>query len=107
MGAAVSNHGRKLKRKARTVHEGRLGTAYGAAMPTEVCDHFNWASFFVYFLMIVKVVEYASKRRAIIRLKSSPKDTRFSDDEDEYGGDVDDIQDDDDDPYAGIDLEGM
>ncbi|KAK7205710.1 RXT2-like protein [Myxozyma melibiosi] len=88
IGASTSNRGRKLKRKARTVHEGRLGMAYGAGLQTEA-------------------VEYANKRRQVIRLLSTHKRAADSDSDEEYGDDEDEEVDEDDDPYAGIDLEAI
>ncbi|KAJ8099395.1 RXT2-like protein [Lipomyces tetrasporus] len=89
IGAAGSNRGRKLKRKSRFVQEGRLGVSYKSASRPET-------------------IEYASKRRAVVSLKRSYReldlsDDEYADDEDrEDGGNCDE-----DDPYAGIDLEAI
>ncbi|KAK9466616.1 RXT2-like protein [Lipomyces arxii] len=89
IGAATSNRGRKLKRKARTVHEGKLGLFYG------VGEH-------------PQTVEYANKRRTVVSLKKHNRNGDES--EDEYTNGEDPNEDygyDEDDPYADIDLEAI
>ncbi|KAK9235601.1 RXT2-like protein [Lipomyces kononenkoae] len=89
IGAARSNRGRKLKRKSRAVQEGRLGLPYGAALKPHT-------------------IEYANKRRAVVILKKSYRDFDLSDDE--YADDEDldgDAESDEDDPYAGVNLEAI
>ncbi|KAK9365000.1 RXT2-like protein [Lipomyces kononenkoae] len=89
IGAAGSNRGRKLKRKSRAVQEGRLGRSYGAALNPHT-------------------VEYANKRRAVVSLRKSYRDFDLSDDE--YADDEDldgDADSDEDDPYAGVNLEAI
>ncbi|KAK9461855.1 RXT2-like protein [Lipomyces oligophaga] len=89
-----TNRGNKLKRKARTVHEGSLGIGYRNEMTT----HF---------------VQYANKRRAVATLKSSYLGPRGNDEDEDEDEDADEGNDDVDsnreldDPYHGIDIEAL
>ncbi|KAK9447794.1 RXT2-like protein [Limtongia smithiae] len=88
IGGAGSNRGRKLKRRARTVHEGQLSVPYGDGYQPEI-------------------VQYANKRRAVIKLKSPRRHVDSSDNEEPEEEDEEYSADDEDDPYAAIDLEAI
>ncbi|BFZ60187.1 hypothetical protein YB2330_001210 [Saitoella coloradoensis] len=90
VGAATHNRGRKLKRKARFVHKGKLNLPYGLQTDREI-------------------VEYANKKRAIIRRRDVPtfKSTcKPTDSDDEEEGDQTEGASDTD-PYAAVDLNAL
>ncbi|GAO49351.1 hypothetical protein SAICODRAFT_28326 [Saitoella complicata NRRL Y-17804] len=90
VGAATHNRGRKLKRKARFVHKGKLNLPYGLQTDREV-------------------VEYANKKRAIIRRRDVPtfKSTRKPTDSDDEEDDDQTEGASDTDPYAAVDLNAL
>ncbi|KAK9477135.1 RXT2-like protein [Lipomyces japonicus] len=88
IGAAVSNRGQKLKRNARTVSEGRLDFAFGKGAQPEV-------------------VTYANKKRKVVWLKPGRFDNDLSEEENDADDEDGFDKDNDDDPYAGVDIEAI